>query len=203
MCDYAALQTVTSARRAARTTLLLYCHLLQSPPPMYHLRTTPTITPSVMHPLKVLLLLLIPFISILGPFFSLADNVLPQLHCKTVHISMACRIPFSQGTLLVLSRLKRVKPPPAPVFRRTDDASPSLPGSFFAHPAYGSRLIISHRMLMGNDDDNASRLHVVAEGGGSQNLLESILHMAGWSRDKEICSPLNTLRHRHRAYFGS
>ena len=56
---------------------------------------------------------------------------------------------------------------------------------------------------MGNDDDNASRLHVVAEGGGSQNLLESILHMAGWSRDKEICSPLNTLRHRHRAYFGS
>ena len=160
-----------------------------------------------MHPLKVLLLLLIPFISILGPFFSLADNVLPcvspQLHCKTAHIFMACRIPFSQGTLLVVSRLKRVKPPPAPVFRRTDDARPTLPGSFFAHPAYGSRLIISHRMLMGNDDDNASRLHVVAEGGGSQNLLESILHMAGWSRDKEICSPLNTLAHRHRAYFGS
>ena len=200
MCDYAALQTVTSARGAAWTTLLLYCHLLQSPPPMYHLRTNHTIPLSVMHPLRVLL----PFPdSILGPFFSLADIVLPQLHCKTAHIFMACRIPFSQGTLLVLSRLKRVKPPPAPVFRRTDDARPTLPGSFFAHPAYGSRLIIYHRMLMGNDDDNASRLHVVAEGGGSQNLLESILHMAGWSRDKEICSPLNTLAHRHRAYFGS
>ena len=125
-----------------------------------------------MHPLKVLLLLLIPFISILGPFFSLADNVLPcvspQLHCKTAHIFMACRIPFSQGTLLVVSRLKRVKPPPAPVFRRTDDARPTLPGSFFAHPAYGSRLIISHRMLMGNADDNASRLRTCSSRGWGQ-----------------------------------
>ena len=86
---------------------------------------------------------------------------------------------------------------PPQFLARTDDAHPIHARVLFCTPCIRVTLDYILRTLMGNEDDDAILSMLlgepeVAKGGGSQNLLESILGMAAMSRDKEICSPVRT-----------
>ena len=115
------------------------------------------------------------------------------------HCTSLCngRAAFSQPrTLYTLDcRVGRQSHLPPQFLAGTDDAHPIHARVLFCTPCIRVTLDYIPSTLMGNDDDWSGGAYRSWLGGGSQNLLESILGMAAMSWDNEICSRVRAADH--------